>query len=331
MSPEHEPPETDDTEGEPPDEGRRRTIFSTAWFRAVVVVIVLGVIAAVAVPYVLEMMNPPVPVPRPPVAAKAPAAPSPAPVVVPAPPVEKREPANPLVTAPVPKAPPSKSAAIAGATPKPADAPKVEPRKRPAPKKDAEPQRPAKAATSQARGADAGAWWVQVGAFRDPATAKRVAARLRDAQFRVEESVTGGGESSAAPAAAATPAPAPGSDRYDVLVSGGSLADLNARLASKGLAAEPAGSAVAIKPSLPLRDAVALSKDLAAEGLKVQVKRATAAGAPAPARAAAAVTRGGVTLHRVRVGAFPDRASAEAAARDLEARGYTPFIARGRD
>ena len=59
MSPAREPHETDDAEREPFDEGHRRTMFSTTWFRAAVVLVVLGVIAAVAVPYVLEMMNPP--------------------------------------------------------------------------------------------------------------------------------------------------------------------------------------------------------------------------------------------------------------------------------
>jgi hypothetical protein len=34
-------------------------------------------------------------------------------------------------------------------------------------------------------------------------------------------------------------------------------------------------------------------------------------------------------LHRVRVGAFDDRGTAQAAARELEAKGYKPFIARG--
>jgi cell division protein FtsN len=330
MSPEREPRETDDAEREPFDDGHRRTIFSTTWFRAAVVLVVLGVIAAVAVPYVLEMMNPPVPAPGPPVAAKAPAAPPPAPAVVATSPLpaEKKERATPVLTPAAPSAPPTK----AGATvtpPKASEPPKGETRKRAAPKKDAEARRPAKAATATATGGDAGAYWVQVGAFKDQATAKRVAAQLRGAQFRVEESATRIGESAPAPAAAATAQPAP--DRYDVLVSGGSLAEINARLASKGLAAEPSGSGVAIRPSLPLRDAVALSKDLAADGLKVQVKRATADGAPAPARAVAPAGGAGVTLYRVRVGAFPDRASAQSAARDLEARGYKVFIARGRD
>ncbi|HKC98629.1 MAG TPA: hypothetical protein VKG20_11390, partial [Methylomirabilota bacterium] len=42
------------------DEGRR-SIFSALWFRAILVVIVLGVVAAVAVPYVLELANQPAP------------------------------------------------------------------------------------------------------------------------------------------------------------------------------------------------------------------------------------------------------------------------------
>jgi hypothetical protein len=40
------------------DEGRR-SIFSALWFRAILVVVVLGVVAAVAVPYVLELANQP--------------------------------------------------------------------------------------------------------------------------------------------------------------------------------------------------------------------------------------------------------------------------------
>ena len=44
------------------DEGRR-SIFSALWFRAILVVVVLGVVAAVAVPYVLELANQPPPKP----------------------------------------------------------------------------------------------------------------------------------------------------------------------------------------------------------------------------------------------------------------------------
>jgi hypothetical protein len=69
-----------------------------------------------------------------------------------------------------------------------------------------------------------------------------------------------------------------------------------------------------VKPSLPLRDAVALSKDLAVEGFKVQVRRAGGSMGRALRRltagAAAAPSEGGSELHRVRVGAFADRAAA---------------------
>src|SRR5256885_13008904 len=44
------------------DEGRR-SIFSALWFRAILVVVVLGVVAAVAVPYLLEWANPQPPQP----------------------------------------------------------------------------------------------------------------------------------------------------------------------------------------------------------------------------------------------------------------------------
>jgi cell division septation protein DedD len=177
---------------------------------------------------------------------------------------------------------------------------------------------------------------VQVGAFKDEAAAKKVAAKLRDENFKVEESLKSTGGAAAAPAPApkapaASSAPA-GADQYDVFVSGMSADDLNKRLAGKGLSAEAASGGVVVKPSLPLRDAVALSKDLAVEGFKVQVRRAggtapVAAAAPSPAPAAS--TDGGSALHRVRVGAFSDRAAAVAAARELEAKGYKPYIARG--
>src|SRR5213596_1146530 len=167
------------------------------------------------------------------------------------------------------------------------------PETRPKPEAKAAPTTTKRAATSSTstakapRGVATGEWWVQVGAFRDEGTAKKVAAKLREQNYKVEETVRGGGERAAKPAAADKLAPAAsaanpaGADQYDVFVSGLSAAELNERLAAKGLAAEPAGSGAVIKPSLPLRDAVALSKDLAVEGLKVQVRRAGGA-APAP-------------------------------------------------
>src|SRR5207249_6207971 len=111
--------------------------------------------------------------------------------------------------------------------------------------------------------------------------ARRLATRLRELKFDVDESMLRGAPTAKAPAAPSASAPTTGSDKYDVYVSGGVPAEINAKLAAKGLSAEQSSAGLVIKPSLPLRDAVALSKDLAVEGLKVQVRRA-GGGAPAP-------------------------------------------------
>src|SRR5438552_184862 len=124
---------------------------------------------------------------------------------------------------------------------------------------------------------------------------------------------------------AAPPGGDAGSDKYDVFVGGAALADVTAKLSAKGLTTEPARDGVVVRPSLPLRDAVALSKDLAAMGLKVQVRRSGAAASPASTPAA---NPGGDGLHRVRVGPYPDRAAATSALKELEAKGYKPFLAR---
>jgi len=180
---------------------------------------------------------------------------------------------------------------------------------------------------------------VQVGAFRDPETAKRLATKLREQNYSVDESTTASGGGVPAARAVAAPGdqgPAPaGTDRYDVFITGMPLAEIDKRLTAKGLAGEVSGSGVVIKPSLPLREAVALSKDLAVEGLKVQVRRAatseatpkTSAAAPEPPKALEPAT--GETLHRVRVGSFADRPSAVAMLKELEGKGYKGFVARG--
>ncbi len=403
MSPERDEP-SEEHEQELYEDVPPRSIFAATWFRVVLVVIVLGVIGAVAVPYVLDWMNPPPP-PRSAGMAKSPMVPAPAPAtsampatseksatdlsagdkasldkpagdklggekaekkdstVIPAParaepkPSAKSEPkiaakgADKPIPAPAPAQPPaeskSQSAMAASDTPakaastakpsaaKPEPAAKSEPT-RVAATKPSTPPRPAVAkATTSAAAAGSGPYWVQVGAFRDAETAKRVAAKLRDENFKVEESlkrVSGGASSAPAPAAKAPAgSAASASDQYDVFVTGMSVEDLNRRLAGKGLSAEAASGGVVVKPSLPLRDAVALSKDLAVEGFKVQVRRAAGSGPTAMTAPAAPVapSEGGQELHRVRVGAFADKAAAVAVARELEAKGYKPYIARG--
>jgi hypothetical protein len=428
VSPERDEP-TEDQEQELYEDVPPRSIFAATWFRVVLVVIVLGVIGAVAVPYVLDWMNPPPPprsasskapassaAPLPPSVFDKPAADKPvadrpfadrpaADKPTEKPVVDKKDPLPPARMEPKPGASsttPSSSAAPSSsltpksattATPKPAEeskpapkpalepkatakatptapkpapaeakpaespakvaatttdsaastakpAPKTVPKSEPKPAAATKPTatKPAAAKATPAAPAASGPFWVQVGAFKDAETARKLASKLRDANFKVEESVKAAAAPKSAPpapAATATPSAPAGADQYDVFVSGMSVEELNKRLAGKGLAAETSAGGVVIKPSLPLRDAVSLSKDLAVEGFKVQVKRAPGSGStttpPSAASAPAAPTagEGGPQLHRVRVGAFADRAAAQAAAKELEAKGYKPYIARG--
>jgi cell division septation protein DedD len=404
VSPERDDP-TDEQE-ELYEDVPPRSIFAATWFRVVLVVIVLGVVGAIAVPYALDWMNPPPP-PRS-AATKTPMVPaSPTPSVVdkpsterapsekspgdkssasdkkdstllpapgatstppaatsrPDPKPESKPSAKPAaepksVAKAVPstesKAPsteskttdsPSRSTAPAGesaskpSATKPAPSkPEVAAKTDPAPATATKPSTPKTAAakaTTPTPTTGGAPYWVQVGAFKDPEAAKRVAGKLRDENFKVEESLKRTGDSSAAAAPAKPPAGSSstmsGADQYDVFITGMSADELNRRLAGKGLAAEASGNGVIVKPSLPLRDAVALSKDLAVEGFKVQVRRAgtTTPVVTPPTAAAPTPGEGGLTLHRVRVGSFADRAAAQAAARELEAKGYKPYIARG--
>src|SRR5881397_33118 len=230
----------------------RRSIFAALWFRVILVLIVVGVIGALAVPYVLDVVSPPA-APKPATLAK----PTPSAVATPAPPPAP-------AAAPAPKPP-----AVAPA-PMPA-----EPASQPAATEEKQAERPtttkpakqtarrvAKAQATPAAPAR-GAYWVQVGAFKDAESAKRLAARLRDQSYHVEESATA---SATRQNPGSTPAPPPGggsgSDRYDVFVGGGTVEEITAKLSLKGLTSEPARDGVVVRPSLPLRDAVALSKDL---------------------------------------------------------------------
>jgi cell division septation protein DedD len=333
------------------DETAPRSIFAATWFRAVLVLIVLGVIGAVAVPYILDAMNAPksgttaklptpVPLPSKPAAPPAPVAATPPPLPSVAPPGAgaATPPTPPSVATPEPvPAPPTSVAVTPPATPPtltekpsdtkdamvaattPADTPKAEPKTKPA---------ATKAAVRTAKPAAGRQWFVQVGAFKDAGTAKKVAAKLREDQYTVEESPRSGSVATVAKAttSAETPSSA-GSDHYDVIITGQLPAEINSRLSAKGLAAEPAANGAVVKPSLPLRDAVALSKDLAVDGLKVQVRRAGGSATSTP-KASSGATTSGDSLHRVSVGGFADRATAMAALKELEAKGYKPFLTR---
>jgi cell division septation protein DedD len=339
------------------DETTPRSIFAATWFRAVLVLIVLGVIGAVAVPYILDAMNappgrlsatakPPAPVPGQPPAAMAPPAVSPAPT---APPSSPPTPTTPAATSPTPLSDKSaeKNDTLVAGTPAAQEPPKPEPKPAPRPPAGTEtvsttepkpaatadsPTRPtqkvAKATTSAAKPPSGRQWFVQVGAFKDAAAAKKVAAKLREDKYTVEESTRGVSAATVAKATAA-PSTASGADQYDVIVSGGSPEDVTKRLAGKSLTAQPTPNGVVVKPSLPLRDAVALSKELAVDGLKVQVRRAGGAAPTARASSTASASAAGSdTLYRVSVGGFSDRAKAVATLKELEAKGYKPFLTR---
>jgi cell division septation protein DedD len=330
--PERRRGELEDDEARFEDEGRR-SIFSALWFRTILVVVVLGVVAAVAVPYILELANQPPPKPTivvrpeplaPPPAPVAPPPASPGTTPVPPPAAEK----PPVVEKPPVAERPAPSPPMS-ASEKPAAAKKADASKSAVAKEPAAP-RSTKATAAKVVAAPGGAYFVQVGAFKSQESAKRLATRMRELKYNVEESSMSGAQpgrsDAASPRAGAAPA---GSDRYDVYVTGGAPGDITAKLTAKGFTAEPSSGGVVVKPSLPLRDAVALSKDLAVDGLKVQVRRAgTSAPASAPAAGGAAMS-GGASLYRIRVGPFDDRAAATSTLRELEQRGYTPFIARG--
>jgi hypothetical protein len=183
--------------------------------------------------------------------------------------------------------------------------------------------------TPVAAASPADVYWVQVGVFRDADAAARVAQRLRERKYRVQESVVPGARPAGATAVPSA-APVQGSgSRYEVIVSGGTTGELAAKVTAKGLAGRPSTEGVVITPSLPLSEAVALSRELGDDGLAVRVRRVgSTASPPAPGSEREAAS-GTDTLHRVRVGGFADRATAMAALREIEALGYKPFLARG--
>src|SRR6267142_584093 len=165
------------------DEGRR-SIFSALWFRAILVVIVLGVVAAVAVPYVLELANQPAP--KTTALGKPESTPTPAPEKSPAP--EKPSAADkPMMSqspAPAPMTPASER-------PTPAAPKKSEQSKSAVASKSSTPKEPAPARAPRASAAPSptaasGEYFGQVGAFKNPDTAKKLAVRLREQKYTVE-------------------------------------------------------------------------------------------------------------------------------------------------
>jgi len=137
---------------------------------------------------------------------------------------------------------------------------------------------------------------VQVGAFQDEANAARLAARLAKEKYPLQRST----ESRSGA----------GGEGHEVVVAGASVDEVNGKLRGTSQKAVATSGGVVIQPALPLKDAVALSQELRADGLTVKIRRA----------------QGTASLHVVRVGAFPTRSRAEAVRQELEEKGYSGFI-----
>ena len=290
-------PERDDYEDEEEYEEEEvpRSIFAAVWFRALLIVIILAVVSVLALPYVIDWFGttkPSVsivkpsqaPPPKPqPVAPQPPAPQPPVPAAPAAPPTPKvvEQPAQP---------PPKPAAPAAPSTPAPA--PKVA-------EKPAGPA-PKPAVRAPATAPSKGDYWVQVGAFKEAANADRVAARLTAEKYSVQRATVkrgGGGEAG-----------------NEIFAAGARQGDLYDKVKAKGLRADAVKGGAVVRPPLPLREAVALSKELADAGMDVKIRRVGA-------------EKG--TLHLVRVGGFADRKEAEAAKAELEGKGVPGFVVKG--
>ena len=150
-----------------------------------------------------------------------------------------------------------------------------------------------------------GGYWVQVGLFQNAGNAERLAQELRARRFPVEVAqVTRGGATTAV-------------SRHEVFVTGSSVDAVTASLKGSGTAQGVTGGVV-VRPDLELKDAVTLSRRLAAEGLEVRIRRAGSAPAS-----------GGTTIHLVRVGGYATPAEAQSGKKELAAKGIVGFVTQG--
>lgn len=297
-------PDRDDYEDEERDEEEYeeepRSIFAATWFRALLAVIILAVVAVLALPYVLEWLQP---APRPPVAVVKPAPPPPPKAPAPPAPPPAAAPAQPVAKAPAPPPPPPREARETPKAPAPKSAPPPaqvaqKPRAPEPPAAAPMPKPKAKRPPQPARGD----YWVQVGAFTDAKNAGALAARLGSEQYAVQRATVRRG--------------ATGGGGNEVFVEGAAQSEVYDKVRAKGYRVDAVKGGAAVRPLLPLREAVALSKELAEAGMKVKIRRVGGPGEQA-------------TFHLVRVGGFPDRKQAAAVQKELADKGIPGFIVKG--
>ena len=133
----------------------------------------------------------------------------------------------------------------------------------------------------------------------------------------------GGHASAPAPAPAAAKPEAGGQNQ--LFITGSTPDAVNAALKGKGTAQAVKGGLV-VNPPFDLETAMSLSSSLKKEGFKVVIRRAKAA------RAADGASGGGTAeraIHVVRVGGYSDRAKAQQARGELEAKGHPGFLTQG--
>lgn len=291
MSPERDDYEDEEEEYEEEEE-EPRSIFANPWFRAALAVLILAVVGVLALPYVQEWWagpsKPQVTVAKPPQAP--PAKPQPAPM----PPAAPAAPAPALKVAEKPPEKPAEPAKPVPAAP-PAPAPKIA--EKPA-------EKPAEPAAKRAAAPSKGDYWVQVGAFSDAKNASRLAARLKDQKYAVQQATVMRGSGG-------------GTGGNEIFVAGAKQRDVYDKVKAKGLRVDAVKGGAVVRPALPLKDAVALSKELADAGMDVKIRRVGGGGGEK------------ATFHLVRVGGFADRKEAEAAQKELGGTGVPGFVVKG--
>ncbi len=97
-------------------------------------------------------------------------------------------------------------------------------------------------------------------------------------------------------------------------MAGAKQRDVYDKVKAKGYRVDAVKGGAVVRPALPLKDAVDLSKELAGAGMDVKIRR---------------VGGDKATFYLVRVGGFADRKEAEAAQKELAGKGVPGFIVKG--
>jgi cell division septation protein DedD len=168
---------------------------------------------------------------------------------------------------------------------------------------------PRAAAAAPGKPAPSGKYWIQLGAFQDRQNADVLAKAVRDDGFSVH----------VAPIARGAAETSRTVQQHELFVTDAGVEKVNAALRGRGTAQRAAGG-VTVKPAFSLQDAMAVSKRLTDEGLKVVIR---------PAGGPVSVNASPGTLYAVRAGGYPDRPSAVAARDELAGKGHRGFLAEG--